>query len=64
MATPNRQSGFHTPFKKITLNNEVGGFFALAELHDKIDGVLIQMIDKAQNKGFGSYILSMVALVI
>jgi ribosomal protein S18 acetylase RimI-like enzyme len=44
-------------FKKILLNDEIIGFFAFDELDEKIDGVSIQMIEKARNKGVGSYYL-------
>jgi len=44
-------------FKKILLNDEVVGFFAFDELIDKINGVMIQMIKKAQNKGIGAFYL-------
>jgi len=44
-------------FKKILLNNEIIGFFAFDELDEKIDGVMIQMIEKARNKGVGSFYL-------
>ena len=44
-------------FKKILLFDEIVGFFAFDELNDKIDGVSIQMIEKARNMGIGSYYL-------
>lgn len=33
------------------------GFFAYNELEDKIDDISIQIIEKAQNKGVGSFYL-------
>jgi len=45
-------------FKKILLNNEAVGFFAFDELHDRIDGISIQMLGKAQNMGIGSFYLN------
>ena len=44
-------------FRKLLIHGEVVGFFAFDELHDKIEGVTIQMIEKAQNKGVGSFCL-------
>ena len=44
-------------FKKILLNDEIIGFFAFDELDDKIEGVMIQMTEKARNKGIGSFYL-------
>ena len=45
-------------FKKYLLNNEIVGFFAFNELSDKIDGVSIQMTEKARNMGIGSFYLN------
>jgi ribosomal protein S18 acetylase RimI-like enzyme len=44
-------------FKKIFLQDELVGFFAFDELDDKIGGVMIQMLEKAQGKGVGSFYL-------
>jgi ribosomal protein S18 acetylase RimI-like enzyme len=41
--------------KKILLFGETVGFFTFDELVDRIDGVSIQMINKAQNLGMGSF---------
>jgi len=42
---------------KILLNNETVGFFGYDELSDRIDGITIQMTDKARNNGVGSFYL-------
>ena len=42
-------------YKKILLYGESVGFFSYDELNEKIDGISIQMIEKAQNMGMGSY---------
>ena len=47
-----------TCFKKILLNGSIVGFFSFDVQDDKIDGVMIQMLDYARNKGIGSYYLS------
>ena len=52
-----RLSGKST-FLKILLNDEVVGFFSFDVLDYKIDGITIQMIDKAQNMGVGSFYLN------
>jgi GNAT superfamily N-acetyltransferase len=44
-------------FIKILLNGETVGFFAFDERNDKIGGITIQMTEKAQNKGIGSFYL-------
>ena len=44
-------------FLKILLHDEVVGFFSFDILEDKISGITIQMIDKAQNMGVGSFYL-------
>jgi ribosomal protein S18 acetylase RimI-like enzyme len=44
-------------FKKLLLHREIVGFFAFDELSNKIDGISIQMIEKAQNMGIGSLYL-------
>ncbi|MFA6942017.1 MAG: GNAT family N-acetyltransferase [Clostridiaceae bacterium] len=46
-----------TYFQKLLLNNVPVGFFAYNEQKDKIDGISIQMIEIAQNKGVGSFYL-------
>ena len=45
-------------FKKIILKGEIVGFFAFNETDDKIGGISIQMIEKAQNMGLGSFYLN------
>ena len=45
-------------FYKILLHNETVGFFAFGELDDRIGGISIQIIDKAQNMGIGSFYLN------
>jgi len=45
-------------FKKISLNGETVGFFAFNELDEKIDYISIQMIEKTQNMGVGSFYLN------
>lgn len=45
-------------FQKILLNNAVVGFCAFDVKDDKIDGIMIQMLECAQNKGLGSFFLS------
>ena len=49
----NKEMGQST-FKKILLHDELIGFFAFDELEDKINGVMIQMLEKAQGKGVGT----------
>jgi Acetyltransferases len=44
-------------FKKLLLNSVPAGFFAYDEQEDKIDGISIQMMEMAQNKGIGSFYL-------
>ena len=44
-----------TCFRKILLDSETAGFFAYDEQDGKIDGVSIEMIEKARNKGMGSF---------
>jgi len=53
----NKEMGQST-FMKLLLNDEIVGFFAFDELGDKIDGVMIQMIETAREKGFGSFYLN------
>ena len=43
--------------KKIIMNDEIVGFFSLDEQPDKIEGIMIQMIEEAQNRGVGSWYL-------
>jgi ribosomal protein S18 acetylase RimI-like enzyme len=52
------ESNNQSTFKKILLNGEIVGFFAFDELNDKIGGISIQMTEKAQNMGIGSFYLS------
>jgi len=47
-----------TCFKKICLNGSIVGFFAYDVQSDKIDGIMIQMLENARNKGIGSFYLS------
>lgn len=47
-----------TYFKKILLNDSIAGFLAYNVQEDKIDGVMIQMLEYAQNKGIGSFYLN------
>ena len=47
-------------FMKIHLHDEIVGNFAFDERDDKIDGIMIQMLEKAQNTGFGSFYLEYV----
>lgn len=44
-------------FCKIILDGETVGFFGYGELEDRIDEITIQMLEKAQNYGVGSYYL-------
>ena len=50
-------------FQKILFNNETVGFLAYDEQEDKIDGISIQIIEKAQNKGVGSFYLNHITLL-
>lgn len=52
-----------TCFKKILLNNLPVGFFAYDVKKDKINGISIQMIQSAQNKGMGSSYLNYIISV-
>ena len=52
----NKEMGQST-FKKIFLQDELVGFFAFDEVDDRIGGVMIQMLEKAQGKGVGSFFL-------
>lgn len=45
-------------FQKILFNNEVVGFCSFDVKDDKIDGIMVQMLECAQNKGFGSFFLN------
>ena len=47
-----------TCFQKLLYDGEPAGFLAYDETEDKIDGVAIQMIEKARNKGVGSFFLT------
>ena len=49
--------------KKILLSGETVGFFTFDELSDKIDGISIQMIEKARNMGMGSFYLSHITVL-
>jgi ribosomal protein S18 acetylase RimI-like enzyme len=44
-------------FIKISLNNEIVGFFAYNELDGEISGITIQMTKEAQGNGVGSFYL-------
>lgn len=46
-----------TCFKKVLLSNLPVGFFAYHEHDNRIDGISIQLIQTAQNKGVGSFYL-------
>jgi ribosomal protein S18 acetylase RimI-like enzyme len=50
-------------FKKIFLFDEIVGFLAFNDLEDKIDGVIIQMTEKARNKGIGSFYLEHITAI-
>lgn len=50
-----------TCFQKLLLNNVPVGFFAYNELHDKFEGISIQMIELSQRKGVGSFYLQYIA---
>ena len=41
-------------------HNVTVGFFSYNELEDKIEGISIQMIELAQNKGMGSFYLQFI----
>ena len=45
-------------FQKILLNNTTVGFCAFDVKDDKIDNIMIQTLESAQNKGLGSFFLS------
>jgi hypothetical protein len=45
-------------FYKVLLNGKAAGFFAFDEQGGEIGGITIQMIEKARNKGVGSFYLS------
>ncbi len=47
-------------FQKILLNDETVGFLGYDEQEDRIDGITIQMVEKAQNKGVGSHYLEQI----
>ncbi len=47
-----------TCFKKILLHGSIVGFLAFNVRDDKIDGIMIQMLGYAQNKGLGSFYLN------
>lgn len=46
-----------TFFKKILWQNETVGFLSYDQKKDKIDNVLIKIIEKAQNRGIGTLFL-------
>lgn len=46
-----------TFFKKILWKNETVGFLSYDQKKDKIDNVLIKIIEKAQNRGIGTLFL-------
>jgi len=52
-----------TAFKKLLLHDEVVGFYAFDELGDKIDGISIQMTQKARGKGVGRCYLEYVTAI-
>ncbi|MCL2446955.1 MAG: GNAT family N-acetyltransferase [Oscillospiraceae bacterium] len=52
----NKLSG-KSNFSKILLHGEVVGFFSFDDLEAEISGITIQMIEKAQNMGIGSFYL-------
>lgn len=45
-------------FQKILLNHATVGFCAFDVKDDQIDGIMIQMLECAQNQGFGSFFLN------
>lgn len=47
-----------TCFKKVLRNDSIVGFLAFDVQDDKIDGIMIQMLESAQNKGLGSFYLN------
>lgn len=47
-----------TCFQKIMLHGSTVGFFAFDVQDDKIDGVMIQMLEPARNQGLGSFYLN------
>ena len=47
-------------FKKILMNGETVGFFTFEELDETVDGVSVQIIEKAQNMGVGSFYLNQI----
>lgn len=47
-----------TCFKKILYNDSIVGFLAFDVQDDKIDSLIIQMLECAQNKGLGSFYLN------
>ncbi|MDK2952604.1 MAG: hypothetical protein PWQ77_2269 [Kosmotogales bacterium] len=44
-------------FQKILLDGSIVGFWGYDEMEDKINSTSIQLIEKAQNKGVGSFFL-------
>lgn len=47
-----------TFFQKILLNGSAAGFLAYNERADRIDGVSLQMLEFARNRGMGSFFLN------
>ena len=47
-----------TCFKKVLRNDSIVGFLAFDVQDDKIDGIMIQMLESAQNKGLSSFYLN------
>jgi len=47
-----------TLFEKLLLHGEIVGFFAYDVKEDKIDGISINLVDKARNNGIGSLYLT------
>ena len=52
-----------TTFKKLLLHGEAVGFYAFDELEDKIDGISIQMTQKARGKGVGHCYLTHITTI-
>jgi len=50
-------------FQKILFKGEVVGFFGYNESADRIEGITIQMMDKARNHGVGSHYLEQIILL-
>jgi predicted RNA-binding protein associated with RNAse of E/G family/ribosomal protein S18 acetylase RimI-like enzyme len=58
----NKLSG-KSNFLKILLHGEVVGFFSFDVLENKISGITIQMIDRAQNMGVGSFYIEHITAI-